>query len=165
MSEVSSPTLPFREIGFVLLAAIAVYALLAIASYSPLDPSWGHAGTDLRVSNLVGISGAWIAEFALLAFGWVAYLLVAGLVIAGGRLLMTRGLPWSWTVVGIRFLGFFALVASACLLFRLHAGSPPELPAGAGGAVGDSLFRLGIDAFKGVGLTLIAFACDFPQRT
>jgi len=158
LSEVSSPTLPFREIGFVLLAAIAVYALLAIASYSPLDPSWGHAGTDLRVSNLVGISGAWIAEFALLAFGWVAYLLVAGLVIAGGRLLMTRGLPWSWTVVGIRFLGFFALVASACLLFRLHAGSPPELPAGAGGAVGDSLFRLGIDAFKGVGLTLIAFA-------
>ena len=158
MSEVSSPTLPFREIGFVLLAAIAVYALLAIASYSPLDPSWGHAGTDLRVSNLVGISGAWIAEFALLAFGWVAYLLVAGLVIAGGRLLMARGLPWSWTVVGIRFLGFFALVASACLLFRLHAGSPPELPAGAGGAIGDSLFRLGIDAFKGVGLTLIAFA-------
>ena len=159
MSEVSSPTLPFREIGFVLLGAIAVYALLAIASYSPLDPSWGHAGTDLRVSNLVGISGAWIAEFALLAFGWVAYLLVAGLVIAGGRLLMARGLPWSWTVVGIRFLGFFALVASACLLFRLHAGSPPELPAGAGGAVGDSLFRLGIDAFKSLGLTLIAFAC------
>ena len=158
MSEVSSPTLPFREIGFVLLAAIAVYALLAIASYSPLDPSWGHAGTDLRVSNLVGISGAWIAELALLAFGWVAYLLVAGLVIAGGRLLIARGLPWSWTVVGIRFLGFFALVASACLLFRLHAGSPPELPAGAGGAVGDSLFRLGIDAFKSVGLTLIAFA-------
>ena len=150
--------LPFREIGFVLLAAIAVYALLAIASYSPLDPSWAHAGTDLRVSNLVGISGAWVAEFVLLAFGWVSYLLVAGLVIVGGRLIVTRGLPWSWTVAGIRFLGFAALVAATCLLLRLHAGSPPKLPAGAGGALGDSLFRLGMPAFKSVGLTLIAFA-------
>ena len=158
MSQVSLPVLPFREIGFVLLAAVAGYALLAIVSYSPMDPSWGHAGTDLRVNNLVGISGAWIAEFALLAFGWVAYLFVAGLVIAGGRLLITRDLPWSWTIAGIRFLGFVALVIAACLLFRLHAESPPELPAGAGGAVGDSLFRLGMPVFKGTGLTLIAFA-------
>ncbi len=150
--------LPFREIGFVLLAAIAVYTLLAIASYSPLDPSWGHAGTDLRVSNLVGISGAWIAEFVLLAFGWVSYLLVAGLFIVGGRLMVTRGLTWSWTIAGVRFLGFVALIAATCLLFRLHAGSPPKLPAGAGGALGDSLFQLGMPAFKSVGLTLIAFA-------
>ena len=158
MSEVSAPILPFREIGFVLLAATALYAFLAIASYSPMDPSWGHAGADLRVSNLVGISGAWIAEFMLLAFGWVAYLLVAGLVVAGGRLIATRGSTWSWTVVGIRFLGFVAVVAASCVLFRVHAIAPSELPAGAGGAVGDSLFRFGMPAFKNTGLTLIACA-------
>ena len=117
MSEVSAPILPFREIGFVLLAATALYAFLAIASYSPMDPSWGHASADVRVSNLVGISGAWIAEFVLLAFGWVAYLLVAGLVVAGGRLIATRGLPWSWTVVGIGFLGssHWCLPCACCL--------------------------------------------------
>ncbi len=150
--------IPVREIGFVALLALAIYTLLAIGSYSPLDPAWSVAGSDLTVSNLVGRSGALTADLLLLTFGWAAYLLPTALAAVALLLLRPgqRG-PWSWTRILIRTGGFAASLTSICVLIRLHSVGG-ELPAGPGGAVGDGITAVGLPLLNWVGLTLGALA-------
>ena len=147
--------LPVREIGLVALVALAVYLLLAIGSYSPLDPAFSFAGTDLAVSNLVGKSGALTADVMLFAFGWAAYLVPAGFAWAGVQLLR-RGIPdsKSWPRLAIRVVGFLATLVSICVLAHLHFTAGESLPAGGGGAIGASLAEAGLPMLNWVGLTL-----------
>ncbi|MYD96923.1 MAG: cell division protein FtsK [Gammaproteobacteria bacterium] len=143
----------------VALLALAVYVLLAIGSYSPLDPAWTFAGSGLTVSNLVGRVGALIADIALLAFGWAAYLLPAGLVVSSVLLFRARGRrEWSWASVLVRCGGFVAVVVSTCLLLCLHVEAGQSLPAGPGGAIGDGIARAGLPLLNWVGLTVCALA-------
>ena len=147
--------LPVREIGLVALVALAVYLLLAIGSYSPLDPAFSFAGSNLAVSNLVGKSGAFTADVMLFAFGWAAYLVPLGIAWAGVQLLR-RGLPnsKSWSRLAIRLVGFLAVLISICVLARLHFTGGANLPAGGGGAIGASLVNAGLPMLNWVGLTL-----------
>ncbi len=151
--------LPGREIGLVACVAVALYLLLALGSYSPMDPAVTFAGTDLAVSNLVGRSGALAADVMFLAFGWAAHLLPAGLALCGAMLLR-RGLPdlRSWPEGLIRVGGFVAVLVSTCVLTRLHAVDDGGLPAGPGGAVGASIVAVGLPVLNWVGLTLCAVA-------
>ena len=58
----TTSTVPVREIGLIGLTATALYTLLAMASYSPTDPSFTFSGSGGDVRNLVGPSGAWFAD-------------------------------------------------------------------------------------------------------
>ena len=147
--------LPVREIGLVALMALAIYLLLAIGSYSPLDPAFSFAGSDLTVSNLVGRSGAFTADVMLLAFGWAAYLVPVGFAWAGVQLLR-HGVPdaMSWPRLAIRLVGFLAVLVSICALAHLHFTTGEDLPAGGGGAIGASLVEAGMPMLNWVGLTL-----------
>ena len=98
-----SRAVPLREFLLILLAGLAVYVFLALVSYAPTDPVFTHAGTDLPVANVMGISGAYTADGALLAMGWMAYLLPLGCV-AGAYGLMRRSAPWS--IGWLRVAGF-----------------------------------------------------------
>ena len=148
---------PIREIGLIALLAVAAYVLLAIGSHSPTDPAWTVAGSDLAVDNLVGKSGAWTADLVLYAFGWGAYLLPVYLVAAAWPLLRTsrRGI-WSWAQVPVRCGGFIAVLVATCLLARLHVADSVDLPAGPGGAVGDSIAMIALPMLNLMGLTLCA---------
>ena len=151
--------LPFREIGLVAVLALAIYVLLALGSHSPTDPAWTVAGSDLAVKNLVGKSGAWTADIVLYAFGWGAYLLPACLLVATLPLLRHhRRVPWSWAEAPVRGGGFVAVLVAACLLMRLHIEAGDPMPASAGGALGDSIARLGLPVLNVPGLTLCALA-------
>ena len=160
------PALPFREIGLFALLALACYLLLAIASYSPMDPAWSFAGTDLAVRNLVGASGALTADVALLAFGWAAYLLPLALVGAAfGLLRRRRGEAHLAVVAAVRGIGLMAAAVALCVLARLHAGSGEDLPAGPGGAVGQAIVAAGLPVLGWVGMTLagVALLCIGSQ--
>ena len=50
---VTTSTVPVREIGLIGLTATALYALLAMISYSPADPSFTFSGSGGEVHNLV----------------------------------------------------------------------------------------------------------------
>ena len=158
MAESRIIALPVREIALVLLLALAVYIFLAIVSYSPQDPGWTLAGTDLAVSNLVGRSGAFAADVILFIFGHISYVLPLALVIAAAKVLRPAPEPWTLPLFSIRLCGWLAVVVAACVLARLHVAPTQALRAGPGGIVGEGLASLGLPALGWVGLTLIAVA-------
>lgn len=151
--------LPVREIGLVGVLALAAYVLLALGSHHPTDPAWTVAGSDLAVENLVGKSGAWTADIVLYAFGWGAYLLPVCLLAAAVPLLRRhRRNPWTWAEAPVRGGGFVAVLLATCLLMRLHIEAGDAMPASAGGALGDSIARVGLPVLNVPGLTLCALA-------
>jgi S-DNA-T family DNA segregation ATPase FtsK/SpoIIIE len=148
-------TIPLREISLVALAAGALYVLLAIVSYSPLDPSFTFSGDGGEIRNLVGASGAWFADMALYLFGVMAYLLPLALMVAGVNLLRDRNDAVSWLIISIRTVGWSAVFVSGCILAEIHFERAAELPAGSGGIVGNWLAQGGGPVFGWVGLTLL----------
>ncbi len=145
---------PLREVALIGLVALATYLFLAIVSYSPMDPAWSFQGTALEVSNVVGASGAWVADVMLSLFGRMAYLIPVVLLIAGIRTLRVRA--WDWNRVGLRTGGWLIVFILGSMLIRVHAAPDADLPAGPGGMVGDWLTAVGLPLFNWVGLTLIA---------
>lgn len=150
--------IPVREIALVAVLAIAAYLLLSIGSYSPLDPAWSVAGSNLAVSNQFGRWGAYTADLTLLVLGWSAYLLPAGLV-GIAVLLLRRGWRESltWVNTMLRTGGFVLMVTAMCLLMDLHFTSS-DLPAGPGGVLGSGLAAAGLPVLNWVGLTICALA-------
>ena len=150
--------IPVREIALVAVLAVAIYVLLSIGSYSPFDPAWTVAGSDLAVSNQFGRWGAYTADIMLLVFGWPAYLLPASLT--GVAVLLLRP-SWrdslSWLTTLIRVSGFALMLAATCLLADLHF-TGGDFPAGPGGALGKSLVDVGLPVLNWIGLTLVAIA-------
>ncbi|QLH40412.1 MAG: DNA translocase FtsK 4TM domain-containing protein [Defluviicoccus sp.] len=145
--------------GFVLLAA-GTGSLLALASYSPGDPSLNHATLNPPV-NVLGTPGAYLADALLLGFGGGAVVPVLGL------------LAWGWRVIARRPMRYAALqvvslVAALFLLAMALAGLPPvpgwSLAAGPGGAIGLLLLeRLAAETtalplLSRAGIALLAFA-------
>ncbi|MFP6834540.1 MAG: DNA translocase FtsK 4TM domain-containing protein [Pseudomonadales bacterium] len=151
----TTSTVPVREIGLIGLTATALYALLAMISYSPADPSFTFSGSGGEVHNLVGQSGAWFSDVALYLFGLVAFMLPIALVTVGIRLLRVRTETASWGVFSIRALGWIGLLISGCVLAQLHFAPAIALPAGVGGILGEWLMEVGIPVFGWVGLTLL----------
>jgi S-DNA-T family DNA segregation ATPase FtsK/SpoIIIE len=149
-----SGTIPLREIGLVGLAAAALYVLLAIVSYSPLDPSFSFSGDGSEVRNLVGASGAWLADASLYLFGAMAYCLPLALALTGVNLLRDRDDPFSWLLFSVRGLGWIGVFVCGCVLADVHFIND-ALPAGSGGIVGRWLAAAGSPVFGMVGLTLL----------
>ena len=150
---------PVREIGLVAVLALAVYVLLALGSHHPTDPAWTVAGSDLAVENLAGRSGAWTADIVLTAFGWGAYLLPVCLLAAAVPFFRHhRRTPWTWSEAPVRGGGFVAVLVASCLLMRLHIEAGDAMPASAGGALGDSIVRVGLPVLNVPGLTLCGMA-------
>jgi len=153
---VSTPSVPLREIGLIGLSAGALFVLLAIASYSPSDPSFSFSGNGGEVQNLVGKSGAWFADLMLYLLGLVAYVLPLALVVVGVRLVLATSTQFSWALAIVRGLGWLGLIVSSCILIQLHYQASFALPAGVGGVLGQWLGSLGLPVFGWVGLTLLS---------
>src|SRR5690554_2699918 len=56
------------------MLALALYLVLALWSYSPLDPGWSGTGSSRAIQNSVGRSGAWFSDVLYLLFGHLAWL-------------------------------------------------------------------------------------------
>ena len=102
---------PLREIGLIGVAAAALYVFLAVASYSPQDPSFGFSGDSGQVRNWVGRSGAYVSDLVLTLFGLVAYGIPLALALSGLRLLKPAEAGPAWIALSVRGLGW---VASRC---------------------------------------------------
>jgi S-DNA-T family DNA segregation ATPase FtsK/SpoIIIE len=127
-----------REALFWLLAGLALIMLLALTTYSPNDASYNFLGDNPTVSNLMGLAGAWFADLSFLIFGRSAFLFPVLVLLSGvllfrsGRVVDTRQLALQ------RGSGFALAVATSSGLATLHF-SAPELPATAGGLLGQGV--------------------------
>ncbi len=142
----------------VLIGTSALFLLLAIASYSPNDPSFNYTGNNQEVSNLVGSSGAFFADIVLFLFGWMAYLLPLALVYIGLHLLLSGRAPSPPLLLVVRTIGWVGLMLCACILLDVHAPLASQLPSGSGGVFGFHLAQQGEQVFGWVGMTVLCVA-------
>jgi S-DNA-T family DNA segregation ATPase FtsK/SpoIIIE len=149
-----SPGAPLKEVGLIALLAVALFTALALLSYSPNDPAWSLRGTGLSVNNLVGRSGAWVADILFSLFGAMSYVVPFALVFAGLRTM--RLVSWDWPLASLRIAGWLIGMLCGAVLARLHIASSLGLPAGPGGMVGSWLVHVGLPLLNWVGLTLLA---------
>ena len=150
--------LPLREMFLVLIGTLAFFLLLAIASYSPDDPSFNYTGANTNTQNLVGTAGAYLADFLLFLFGWMAYLFPLGLIYGALRLLKRRVIKANALLIALRSTGWVASLLCSCVLMYLHNDSGGTLPSGAGGVFGMALGAQGAQVFGMVGLTVLCSA-------
>jgi S-DNA-T family DNA segregation ATPase FtsK/SpoIIIE len=140
-----------RESALLVFMAIAVLLLIALATYSPLDPGFSHSGSGAAVHNAIGEVGAWIADVLLLIFGYPAYLFPVLLAYSGWIVFRRKPAetPVSKLAVAVRVaalvLGLVAASALATLNFTAPAHSLPLDRLASGGILG-----------RGVGLALMA---------
>lgn len=121
-----------REVTGLIGLALTLFFLLALFSFSPSDPGWSYQGGARDVVNVIGPTGAWLADWSLSWFGLAAY----GLALVPWALLRRVLSPGVHTVSlwSTRLIGGVACVGGACLLLALHVSSlPGYVPEGIGG--------------------------------
>ncbi|HJV07826.1 MAG TPA: DNA translocase FtsK 4TM domain-containing protein [Chromobacteriaceae bacterium] len=142
-----------REAWWLLMAVAAVYLVLVLASYSPLDPSWSHSSADRTVRNYGGAFGAWLSDLLLYVFGLSAWWLVVFCLVAiawGYRRIETLGFhlnPITLAAIG----GFFLLlISSSSAEGVMLADKALKLPLAPGGMFGHFI---GSGIARGLGLS------------
>ncbi len=142
------------------IVAISLYLLLALISYSSQDPGWSSTGQGGHIENLVGKSGAWIADVLFLLFGYLAYLFPLILLVNIGLTLRQRDNSdsFSWQLFAVRFIGFLLILAASTMLAVMHFDARTVLPESAGGVVGKVLLDSSLPAFDYLGSTLMSIS-------
>lgn len=130
-----------RESLALLLAGIVLVLILALYSYSPADPSLNHQ-TDAAVSNMVGVVGAYAADFIFQLFGYAGWLWLLLMTVVAGRIAWAKH-PYAGGWTSLFWLPF---VLGMAALFHAHLGPSIDLQsllqkpaAGAGGVLGAML--------------------------
>ncbi len=149
------------EGGLILLTAIALYLLLALATYHSSDPGWSSSGTGGFVANAGGRVGAWFADLFLYLFGYIAYLFPFMLAFSAWGVFRGEFIlhEFKWSNALLRFAGFILTLASACgltglYLLSIHRG----VPLTAGGIFGEVVSGALVDVFNpiGAGIALVS---------
>jgi len=157
----SSLIFRLREGLLLLIVAVSVFLLLALVSYHRMDPGWSHLTSSGTVQNITGRVGAWIADFVLYLFGYLAFIFPALVSYAAWiyyrefhRAEIPPNLRLSLLIVHVCgfLLAFFSATALVALLLPPIAD---QLPFEAGGIVGNG-FGLGLaSVFNSGGASLI----------
>ncbi|MEA2970906.1 MAG: segregation ATPase FtsK/SpoIIIE, family [Alphaproteobacteria bacterium] len=126
-----------RELGGLALLLVATLLALALATWSVHDPSLSHA-TNAPVRNVLGVSGAIVADLLIQLLGVAALALVLPIAIWGWRLATHR--PLQRERVRLAFCVLAILLAAACTAALPRTPAWP-LPVGLGGVIGDWMLR------------------------
>ena len=149
-----------RDVLFIAVGAMCLFVFMALLTYTDTDPGWSASGTGGAVSNLGGITGAFLADIFFSLVGSAAYLVPLLLAYRAASLLLTEDdrEPVDWQIFGLRAFGLLLLVVAATALRALNDLGDSGLPQGAGGILGSAM-GAGLDgAFNPVGARLVAVA-------
>ena len=141
---------------FLALLLASLLLLLALFTYSPLDQAWSVSG-DAPARNAAGKVGAVLADILFHAFGYLAFaiplLVMTKLVLLFRKTAPTDGLFWL-----TRSLGLLLSLSMLCVLADMSIWQGAELPAGAGGILGQSLAALLLPLFSFAGTAIVVAA-------
>ena len=167
----SSPTAPapvwrqqlsyrLKEGALIALGALCLYLWMALLTYDSADPGWTHTSNVEQVQNAAGRAGAWFADILFMALGYFAYVFPLLLGVKTLQVFRARHQPWQWSgwLFSWRLIGLVFLVLSGAALAYIHFHAGSNMPASAGGALGESLGQLAVNALNVQGSTLLFIA-------
>lgn len=150
-----------KEVGFIAFAALGLFFLVALISYNNTDGGWSTATSAIERNNAAGLVGAFMADWMLIFFGYLAYLLPGITLLIGYLLYKSTAFKkhatiiWYFNIVGLLFA-----VAGACALVDLsfNASATSKLPGPTGGIIGNLLTAWLISKFSTTGSVLICLS-------
>ncbi len=124
----------FEAFGF-LLVLVGIAALALLLTYDIGDPSFFNA-TDSAPTNLLGVTGSYIADMLYRAVGWASYGVPVSLLVWGGRMMLHVGHERAI----LRMIFVIPAIALASVFIGTHV--PPDSwvygeEIGLGGTFGD----------------------------
>jgi DNA segregation ATPase FtsK/SpoIIIE, S-DNA-T family len=147
-----------RESAVIAIGVAAIVLLIALATYSPADPSYSHGGDYASVHNRIGPVGAWLAGVLFFVLGRPALLLPFMLGASAWWLhRRVQAEPTSRVNSVVRAGGFLLLLAASCGLTHLH-WQQGVMPVSAGGVIGKEIGDGLKDGLGFLGSTLLLLA-------
>ena len=147
--------------GVIALISLSVYLILALASFNISDAGWSYTGTNAEVQNIVGASGAWLADVLFFVFGYLTFVFPIMLAWQAWLMIARRqqDLEFNWSIFAFRSLCFVLALMAAAGLASLHFyASGMALREGSGGVLGQLVAGSLEPSFSYVGATLILLA-------
>lgn len=142
------------------IGALCLFLMMALLTYGKDDPGWSHNSKIDDVQNFGGPAGSYSADILFMVLGYFAYIFPLLLAIKAYQIFRQRHEPWQWSgwLFSWRLIGLVFLVLSGAALAHIHFHAATGLPAGAGGALGESLGDLARNALNIQGSTLLFIA-------
>ena len=128
------------------IALMGLLILFALVSFRPEDV------TSLRVENVIGPVGAWLAYIVFFMTGFTGYVLALGSIYLGGLLVAQRVVDFRKHHLG----GFAVILVPAMVLLAMVFPDQSLLPRGGGGVVGLVLSAVLQDLIHTLGTVLLA---------
>ncbi|WP_410016991.1 DNA translocase FtsK [Pseudomonas sp. 7P_10.2_Bac1] len=149
-----------KEGALLAIGALCLFLMMALLTYGKDDPGWSHNSRVVDVQNFGGPVGAYSADILFMVLGYFAYIFPMLLAIKAYQIFRERHQPWQWSglLFSWRLVGLIFLVLSGAALAHIHFHSASGLPAGAGGALGESLGDLAKNVLNIQGSTLLLIA-------
>ena len=149
-----------KEGALIAIGALCLFLMMALLTYGKDDPGWSHNSKIDDVQNFGGPAGSYSADILFMVLGYFAYIFPLLLAIKTYQIFRQRHEPWQWSgwLFSWRLIGLVFLVLSGAALAHIHFHAPTGLPAGAGGALGESLGDLARNALNIQGSTLLFIA-------
>lgn len=131
-----------KEGAFIMLCTLAMFLLIALATYNVADPGWSRATATHSVHNSAGSIGAWSADILLNFFGFVAYIFPILVTLSGMLLFKSYPIKQPRSLLrAIHAFGFICITAGSCalvnMLFPINLSQ--HVPGPAGGIIGSLL--------------------------
>lgn len=155
----------WRESRVIVLVAAALYMLLILVTYHYQDPGFNSTGSQMLLQdrsflhNKGGQAGAFLSDWLLTLFGYLAYVLPFALIAQAVMLVRTPlDAPkndWLWLC---RISGATFTLVSACALLSQWLGNFNHLPVSAGGLLGEAVQQFSEANFGVVGSVLLLLA-------
>ncbi|MBD8474859.1 DNA translocase FtsK 4TM domain-containing protein [Pseudomonas sp. CFBP 8770] len=150
-----------KEGALIAMGALCLYLWMALLTYDQTDPGWSHTSSNMdQVQNAAGRAGAFAADILFMVLGYFAYIFPLLLAVKTWQIFRQRHESWQWSgwLFSWRLIGLVFLILSGAALAHIHFHSAGSLPASAGGALGQSLGNLALNALNIQGSTLLFIA-------
>ena len=153
------------ETGLIVSTAAAIFMLCALISFDPADPAWTQSGEYVKVNNITGAAGAWLADILLLSFGWLAFLIPAALQFLGYLLFKKphKLLQLDYTTLGLRLIGATLFITSASAISDINFDDIYNFASG--GVVGSVVASAMMPAFNFTGTSILLLCFFFAGLT
>ena len=146
-----------KQAGIMILSFITAIILLALITYNPADPGLFHHDSNVKIQNMAGSIGAYLADVLFGFFGYMSYLVPIAFIVSAFLMFRSSKNKSAGINLGISVFGvFLALVAGCGLAILLWPAS--NLYYGSGGLLGQGMARLLMRALGDIGATMILFS-------